>query len=595
MLSFVVFDPALPGQTPSSPVLRHAYMFGADDVPMGAAIALETLDGGGGSGGGAIIYCEKRAPESAGLCLQFHVDAAPGSTTPGVGPVTLQTCLLPDREKPYLLSLELARHRLMLILNKLEDWALFDLPPTDPGLALFERARQAFTQAVVEAGPGGGGPGSPTLRGGSSSPASNPYTPKADAYARESLALAMEAGESLTLTQARVQFSKRMSGELANAAARVSAPPNALTDHEVAESRNALLGSVGVILPTPPQIGVAVGAEQFTPALQKAVTTCCDFVTMPLRWVEMEPTEGRYVFSKTDRWIEWAVRTAKLPLVGGPIIDLRRGSVPEWLYIWEHDYETLRELVYEHVKNLVTRYRRTIGTWTVVSGLHVSSNFTLTLEQVVDLTRLAVMVVRKLQPSAKVQVQIDQPWGEYYAVASTRAMPPIVYAEMLGQAGINPDLFALCFEMGQPEPGRSTRDLMAFSALLDKFAALEKPLAIAALSAPSKPPEPEDTGLNAEHDPGYLRTPWSPESQASWMTKVMAIAASKPYVHSITWNELYDAPAGPPSRTVARHDGVFDSSLQPKLALWRLAEIRQAIKAKVSPANLPETPQVGTV
>ena len=31
----------------------------------------------------------------------------------------------------------------------------------------------------------------------------------------------------------------------------------------------------------------------------------------------MDPTEGRYVFSKTDRWIEWAVGTAKLPLVGG--------------------------------------------------------------------------------------------------------------------------------------------------------------------------------------------------------------------------------------------------------------------------------------
>jgi hypothetical protein len=363
----------------------------------------------------------------------------------------------------------------------------------------------------------------------------------------------------------------------------------------VAESRNALLGSVGVILPTPPQIGAVVGSEQFTPALQKAVTTCCDFVTMPLRWVEMEPTEGRYVFSKTDRWIEWAVRTAKLPLVGGPIIDLRRGSVPEWLYIWEHDYETLRELVYEHVKNLVTRYRRTIGTWTVVSGLHVSSNFTLTLEQVVDLTRLAVMVVRKLQPSAKVQVQIDQPWGEYYAVASTRAMPPIVYAEMLGQAGINPDLFALCFEMGQPEPGRSTRDLMAFSALLDRFAALEKPLSVAALSAPSRPADPEDTGLNAEHDPGYLRRPWSPESQAAWMTKMMAIAASKPYVHSIAWHEMYDGVPGPTSRMMHRHDGLFDPGLQPKLGLWRLAEIRQAIKGKVSPANLPETPVVGTM
>jgi hypothetical protein len=569
MLSFVVFDPA-------PPVLRHAHMLGADDIPMAATITLEN----------GVIRCEKRAPESAGLALQFSVDAAPGTSGPGLGPITLQTCLLPDRDKPYLLSLELARHRIMLILNKLEDWALFDLPPTDPGLALFEKARQAFTLAVVEQG----------LTEGTTH--ERPYTQRADTLSREALALAMEAGETLTLTQARVQFSKRMSGELATAAARVSAPPNALTDHEVAESRNALLGNVGVILPTPPQVGAVVGAEQFTPALQRAVQTCCDFVTMPLRWMEMEPTEGRYVFSKTDRWIEWAVRTAKLPLVGGPIIDLRRGNVPEWLYIWEHDYETLRELVYEHVKNLVTRYRRTVGTWTVVSGLHVSSNFTLSLEQVMDLTRLAVMVVRKLQPSAKVQVQIDQPWGEYYAAASTRAMPPITYAEMLGQAGINPDLFALCIEMGQPEPGRSTRDLMAFSSLLDKFAALEKPIAITALSAPSRPPEAEDLGLNGEHDPGYWRRQWSTEAQATWMTKMFAVAAAKPYVHSITWHEMFDAPpatTGHAGGAGHRHDGLFDGALQPKLGLWRLAEIKQAIRNRQSPANLPETPQVGTV
>ena len=69
-----------------------------------------------------------------------------------MGTVTLQTCLLPEREKPYLLSLELARHRLMLLLNKLEDWALFDLAPTDPGMVLFEKARKAFTEAVVAQG-----------------------------------------------------------------------------------------------------------------------------------------------------------------------------------------------------------------------------------------------------------------------------------------------------------------------------------------------------------------------------------------------------------------------------------------------------------
>lgn len=571
MPSFVVFDsPASSVAGSGSPTgfaLRHAHMFGADDVPIQGEIRFDEAEG--------IIRCEKRTPDSSGISLQFPVDAAPTtstSTAPGsgqpIGLLTLQTCLLPERSKPYLLSLELARHRLMLILNKLEDWALFDLPPSDPGMQLFEKARKAFTDAVVAAGDGGGATGK--------------YPARADALARMALSCAVEAGEQLTVTQARVQFAKRMSGELVTAAAKIAAPVNAITDHEAAASRNALLGSVGVILPSPPQIGCVVSPEQFTPGLQKAVQGCCDFITMPMRWVELEPSEGRYVFSKTDRWIEWAVRTAKLPVVGGPIVDFRRGSVPEWLYIWEHDYETLRELVYEHVKNVVTRYRRTVGTWTVVSGLHVSSNFTLSLEQVMDLTRLAVMVVRKLQPSAKIQVQIDQPWGEYFALSNTRAMPPTIYADMVGQAGINPDLFALRIEMGQAEPGRSTRDLMALSTLLDRFAALERPISVAAISAPSSPPAPEDLGLSGEHDPGFYRSAWSPAAQAKWMTQAIAVAASKPYVHSIAWHELYDAP----KPNDLRHDGLFDSSLNPKPALQRLTDVRAAIRSKVSPATL---------
>lgn len=572
MLSFVVFDLPAPtsGASSSSFVLRHAHMFGADDVPIQADVRVANGQTAGGQGV-SVIRCEKRTSESAGLSLQFPVE--------GAGVITLQTALLPERDKPYLLSLELARHRLMLVLNKLEDWALFDLPPTDPGLVKFEQARQAFTKALV----------AHAEINKNLAPGQPPYTPDADRLARGALALAVESSELITLTQAKAQCAKRMSGELAAAAAKIATPANAITEHEVAESRSALLGTVGVILPSPPQIGVAVNPELFGASLQKAVALAADFICMPMRWVDMEPTEGKYLFGKTDRWIEWAVRQARLPIVGGPIVDFRRGCVPEWLYIWEHDYETLRELVYDHVKNLVTRYRRTVGTWTVASGLHVASNFALSFEQVMDLTRLVVMVVRKLQPGAKVQVQIDQPWGEYFA-DSTRAVPPMMYAEMVAQAGVNPDLYALRIEMGQPEQGRSTRDMMALSALLDRYAALERPLSVAAISAPSRPPDAEHLGIDGQMDPGYWHEQWSPQAQVNWMTQALAIAASKPFVHSVCWHELYE-PAKPSDN---KFDGLFESSgNQAKPALWRLAEIRQVLRGKHSPLTLPATPNVG--
>jgi hypothetical protein len=263
-------------------------------------------------------------------------------------------------------------------------------------------------------------------------------------------------------------------------------------------------------------------------------------------------------------------------IVGGAIIDFRSRNVPEWLYIWEHDYETLRELVYEHVKTLVTRYRRTVGTWTVVSGLHVNTNFSFSFEQVMDLTRMCVMVVRKLQPSAKVVIEIDQPWGEYYA-ENPRSIPPMLYAEMVSQAGVNPDLFGLRIEMGHPEPGRATRDLMALSALLDRYAVLEKPLCISACSAPG---EPLSDTLSAKGlDPGYWRIPWGPDAQARWLASVAAVAMSKPYIHSICWHELTDPPKGPQWRP----DGLINTAGQPRPALQRLADLRQAVKDKKLP------------
>ena len=52
--------------------------------------------------------------DTAALALQYRVG--------NIGEFTLQTCLLPDRDQPYLLCLELARHRVMTLYAKLEDW-----------------------------------------------------------------------------------------------------------------------------------------------------------------------------------------------------------------------------------------------------------------------------------------------------------------------------------------------------------------------------------------------------------------------------------------------------------------------------------------
>lgn len=588
MPTFVVFDAEALDATLFPP--RHALVIGPDEVPVEGAVRVEPV---------ALSFTKPSLLSSAGVSVQVRVGmpelngqvaiTAAGIPSGELGLLTVQTCLLPERTEAYLLTIELARHRIMSFLNKLEDWGLTDLPSDNPVMFQFEEARQAFTDALVAQR--SESPAESTAFDPMADTASNiGFCPKADKSASQSLALAINAGEGLTLIQADRQFKLRLSGKgYADARAHLlrltpEAPP--------ANAPIILPGQGHVILPGAPAVGCAISPGTFTEPLQRAATLACDFVTMPMRWVDLEPVEGAYSFGNTDRWIEWAVRHAKVPVVAGPVIDFRASSTPDWMYIWENDYETLRDLVIEHVSAVVTRYRRTVTRWTAASGLHVNTNFKISFEQVMDLSRLCVLLIRKLQPTAKVQLEITQPWGEYHAM-NRRSIPPLMYAEAVLQAGIPIDAIALRLQMGHAEPGLAARDMMALSALLDKYAALEKPIVITGLGAPSEPIAPQPyrprAGAAAEdaYEPGYWRSPWSQQSQAEWLLYAASICLSKPYVHSVCWHELADqmdrsdeVPVEFPMGGLLQRDGT------PKAALTRLAQVRQAIREGKSPLGL---------
>lgn len=576
MLNFVVFDPR--GVDAACYPPRHALLIGPDEIAMQGTVQI--LPGR--------VEAQKFQPQAAGLLVQVPVGSgeSPGTDDAGVagsvgdlGLLSIQTCLLPDRPDPYLLSIELARHRIMLFLNKLEDWGLFDLPSDTPSLQQFEEARQRFTSALVAQKDASGAASNDGVGG---------FNPDADRLAQQSLALAMNAGEQLAMIEAQQGLKARLSGDAyKNALAHLAR----LTPEAPPPGGPVLVPGEGrVVVPGVPTLGCAVSPSQFSEPQQKAVLASCDFVTMPMRWVDMEPSEGRYNFAATDRWIEWAIRHAKLPIVGGPLIDFRPQCVPDWLFIWENDYETLRDLVFEHVQAVVTRYRRTVTRWTVCSGLHVNTNFKISFEQVMDLTRMCVLLVRKLQPTARIQVEVAQPWGEYHA-ANRRSIPPHLYADAVVQAGLNLDAVGLRLQMGHAEPGLTTRDLMSLSAILDKFAALEKPIAVTAIGAPSVPvpsrPYRPRAGADAEdaYEPGYWRQPWSEAAQSNWLAHALAVCCAKPYVQSVCWQELSDPPAGVAPAEMPG-GGLLAPNGTPKVAFNRFAQFRAALRAGQMPIAL---------
>ena len=503
MLKFLVLED---GRPVSNWPLRNAHLLGADDVGVRATISFD---------GEGLIMCDKRSPGPAALALQYPVD--------GLGHFTMQTCLLPDRDEPYLLSMELARHRLMWLLTKQEDWSMYDLPDDHAAITRGERARQQFIESLNSA----------------HEPA------EADRLARQSLSTSVEASEELTMVHADLWLERR----------RPTFQPG----------RNIFLGC-----------GVELG--QTAEPVRASLLSNFDFVRLPMRWRHLEPEEQNYDWRQLDGWAEWAFRN-RLPILAGPLVSFSPDVVPDWLYIWEHDYETIRDLIYEHVERVVSRYRNVVTLWTVVSGVHVNEHFSFAFDQLIDLTRMAVMLARKIQPNARTLVEITHPFGEYYA-ANSRSIPPIMYAELALQSGIPFDGFGIKLLMGRAGDGQYTRDLMQISNLLDRFNSLGRPLHITAVGVPSQPiddelaPPPKEAGapLSGLSTSGYWRKPWSPVVQSKWLGAVYNIALSKPMVESIAWLDLADHPSAE-----LPHAGLIQPDLKPKGALRQVAALHKSI------------------
>ncbi len=530
MIRFAVFDERGPAKEYP---LRHAYLVGKEDLSVPGTITFE--DG--------FILCTKHNPDAAALGLQVETGEA--------GRLTLQTCLLPDREGAYCLDLELARRRIMLFLNKLEEWGLSALSADTAVMQAFERARELFTRALTAPGDRGAG--------GSASQAG---------LAREALATAIGASEGLAVMQAERDLAIRY-----RCVGEKLPMPGGRTPEATA-----------------PSLGCVVHNEQFAEPLQRILSHSFNFISCPMSWRELEKEEGRQNFAPTDRWVEWAVRKAKMPVVGGPIIDFSARNIPQWLYIWEHDYKTLRELTYEHIKSVVTRYRRGVSRWVVASGLNVNSDFNLRLEEIIDLTRLAVLTVRKLQPAATIIVEINHPFGEH-GTHVDRSLAPVLYASLVKESGIHIDAFGLRVQMGDGEAGRSTRDLMEVSAMLDIYAQFDKPIHLTAVGAPSaafEGPAPA-TSMDSHSkvkplggDPGHFAEAWGPVAQARWLGSVISMAVGKAYVESVCWQALYDTAENPEMR----EGGLISAQGRAKPALKRMKQVASALRSRSLPTRL---------
>jgi len=442
---------------------------------------------------------------AVGLSLLWEVNAN--------GCYHLETTRLLPRAAQYNLNVELASCRLMKIVQKQEDWNLFDFPRADQFAAMFRDAQDLFADALGKL-----------------------HEPAAAAQlADQSLAIAIDLSEQLASFHGELLLNRRRA-------------TGGIPRHV---------------------FGCRVDSTIQNQRYKDTITEQFDCAVLPMSWKQLQPQEDNFVTEPVDEWVEQLSRK-RIPIIAGPLVDLSDGGMPDWSFIWEHDFDTLRELAYEFVQKVVHRYRKAVNVWNVVAGLHTSNHFTLSFEQIIELTRLLVAQVKTLLPNARTLVTVTEPYGEYHAKGHS-SVPPMLYAEMVAQAGVNFDAFGLEIQMGVPRAGSFTRDLFQISSMLDRFSTTGRPVFVTAVTVPDRhDPDPNDKsdGTLNPAAAGRWHRPWDPNLQAEWIDAVYRLMLSKPYIESISWGDLADINPSLPGA------GLLDDMLKPKPSFKKIQEMR---------------------
>lgn len=419
---------------------------------------------------------------------------------PRHGRLMLETPRLQERRQPYDLHVELARGRMMRISQKREDWGLYDFQEGESLYREIDGARDLLIEAMTAAD-----------------------ETAAACKGEAAVAAGMRAGELLSTFHAEVFLNRRC------AANQIGSRP----------------------------LGCRIDPSQSSETYLRLLTGAFDFGILPFYWSNIEPKEGAHKPTNIDPWLK-LLHQRKIPAWGASLFSLDEMALPEWVRPIGHHYERFRECLTKHVKMVLKTYGAYVQAWEVVSGVHADNPFRFTFEQLMEITRLAALVVKQMSPKATAIVGITCPWGEYYA-ADPRTIPPYLYAEMAVSSGINFDAFGLELHFGAGERRHYVRDMLQISALLDRFGGLGKPIHITAAGVPSGGGNPED---------GCWREAWTPKVQAEWLRDFCRVAFSKPFVESISMVRLADS---------TDQDGLLDLDCSPKPAYQEMLRFRKEI------------------
>jgi hypothetical protein len=425
----------------------------------------------------------------------------------GHGLLTLATATLLERPEPYLLPLELARGTIVQIRNQLSEWQMIGLAVPEAVHSRLATAVQRLSWASVEQRDAAVSAG----------------------HAEESLRAALDAANLLAAAYAEQAIVVRRRNE--------------------GKQFALLAGDLGTTLLD------GYISRQFLRSFNAA--------ELPICWRETETTEGHMTWTVNDKQVEWC-RMHGLKILAGPLLMLDAQSLPDWLSLFEDDFESMLECVSVFIRAAVERYRGKVDYWICAGRVNAAEVLALSEQERLRMVVRTIELIRALDPDTPALVSFDQPWAEYMRQQQSD-FPPLLFADALVRAGL--DLGGLMIEVnvGYQPGGTLPRHPLEFGRQLDAWARLGLPLWLS-LSAPS-----------GDHDDTLAQrratTPcggWTAATQQRWAARFVPLALAKPAVRGVVWNQLRDSEP---------HDfplaGLFDTDRQAKPALRTLAAIRK--------------------
>ena len=296
-----------------------------------------------------------------------------------------------------------------------------------------------------------------------------------------------------------------------------------------------------------------------------ALLSTFNAAVIPFSWRDIETNPGQREWTLHDKQVQWC-RGHGLRVCSGPLLAFDPAHLPDWIYLWEGDFENLHSYVFKYVQAVARRYAGSVQVWHCSAATNVPGAMRLTEEQRLRLTVAAIDAVKASDPSAPVIVSCDQPWGEFMHNQDLD-LSPLHFADALVRADLGLSGIALEINFGCWPGGSPPRDLLAFHELIERFASLGLPLLVLLTVPSASGPDPRARSKGKPVGDGDEA--WTPERQEDRARRMVSLLLAKPAVHGIIWNELSDAkPHGYP------HGGLLDAQDRPKPALASLTNIR---------------------